>query len=151
MAVGKNKIERWVYVFFDDSGDAARNLTGDIVPGSMSGLGGKTFDEVEMTGVSEAHKNFLAGHWAHSFSCQFYMNDAATTGAHTVLKDVVGLVKTLTIQLGAGAVPTTDNPEWEGEYLLKEIPVVLAGNKPVMAAVFVPGDSTAPAWGVVSA
>lgn len=151
MAVGKNKVERWIRVYFDDSGDAARDLSGDLVPGSMAGLGGKIFDEIEMTGVSEAHKNFLAGHWSHEFSAQLYLNDTATTGAHTVLKAVVGLVKTLTIQFGAGAAPVNPDPEWEGEYLLVEIPIVLSGGKPVMAARFVPGGSTAPAWGTVAA
>lgn len=146
---GKNKIERWIYVFFDDSGDNARNLSSDIVPGSMSGLGGKIFDEIEMTGISEAHKNFLAGHWMNEFTAQFYLNDTATTGAYTVLYGVEGAVGTLTIQFGDGAAPSGGEPEWEGEYLLAAAPIQIAAGKAVIAARFVPGGSTAPAWGTV--
>ncbi|HUW78767.1 MAG TPA: hypothetical protein VMV52_08480 [Candidatus Nanopelagicaceae bacterium] len=148
MATGKNKVERWIRVWFDDATPTARDLSGDIVPGSMSGIGGKSFDEVEMTGISEAHKNFLSGHWSHQFSCQFYVNDTASTGAHTVLIAREGAVGTLTIQLGSGAAPAASDPEWEGEYCLIECPVVLAGNKPVIAARFIPSGSVAPAWGV---
>ena len=146
---GKNKVERWITVDIDDSGGDPRDLSGDIVPGSMSGLGGKSFDEVEMTGVSEAMKNFLAGHWSHEFAAQFYLNDTATTGAFTVLKDIVGKVVTINIEFGSGAAPTTADPQWDGEYLCVEIPMVLAGNKPVLAARFVPSGAVAPAWGTV--
>ena len=149
MATGKNKVERWIYVWVDLV-TTAKNLSGDVVPGSMSGIGGKSFDEVEMTGISEANKNFLAGHWSHEFSWQFYLNDTASTGAHTVLIAQVGIVGTLTLQFGAGVAPTTGDPEWDGEYLLVECPVVLAGNKPVMAARFVPSGAVAPAWGTVT-
>ena len=146
---GKNKVERWITVEVDDSGGDARDLSADVVPGSMSGLGGKSFEEVEMTGVSEAMKNFLAGHWSHEFSAQFYLNDTATTGALTVLQGKVGLVGTLNIEFGSGAAPTTDDPQWDGEYLLVECPIVLAGNKPVLAARFVVSGAVAPAWGTV--
>ena len=146
---GKNKVERWIVVDVDDSGGDARDVSGDIVPGSMSGLGGKTFDEIEMTGVDEAMKNFLAGHWSHEFSAQFYLNDTATTGALTVLKDRVGVVGTLNIEFGSGAAPTTNDPQWDGEYLLVECPVVLSGGKPVLAARFVISGAVAPAWGVI--
>lgn len=147
---GKDKVERWITVDIDDVGTVARDLSGDIVPGSISGLGGKTFEEIEMTGINEAHKNFLAGHWSHSFSCQFYLNDKATTGAYTVLKGIIGEVGTLNIEFGSGAAPTTADPQWDGEYLCVEAPIVLAGNKPVLAARFVPSGSTAPAWGTVA-
>jgi len=146
---GKDKVERWITVDIDDSGGDPRDLSGDIVPGSMSGLGGKTFEEVEMTGVSEAMKNFLSGHWSHTFSAQFYLNDTATTGAFTVLKGIVGKVVTVNIEFGSGAAPTTNDPQWDGEYLCVEAPIVLAGNKPALAARFVPSGAVAPAWGTV--
>jgi len=149
MAAGKNKVERWIRVYVDLVTTPV-DLSGDIVPGSMSGIGGKSFDEVEMTGINEANKNFLSGHWSHQFSCQFYLNDTGSTGAHTVLIAQVGIVGTLTLQFGAGTTATTGDPEWEGEYLLVECPVVLAGNKPVMAARFVPSGAVAPAWGTVT-
>ena len=146
---GKNKVERWITVEIDDSGGDPRDLSGDIIPGSMTGLGGKTFDEVEMTGVSEEMKNFLAGHWSHEFSAQFSLNDLATTGSYTVFKGIVGEVVTVNIEFGSGAAPTTNDPQWDGEYLCVECPIVLAGNKPALAARFVPSGATPPDWGTV--
>ena len=149
MAVsGKDKVERWFYIFWDDSTPTARNLTADLVPGTVSG-GGLTLDEVEMTGVSNAVKNYLAGHANSEISAQFYINDTATTGSLTVLMGTEGTVGTLTLQWGGGGAPTTDDPEWAGEYTLLSADIVLAGNKHVIACRWLPGTATAPAWGTV--
>lgn len=146
---GKNHVERSFRILVDDSGGTARNLSGDLVPGSVSG-GGLTFDEAEMTGVSETVKNFLAGHANSEISANFHMNDTATTGATTVLNGKVGSAGTVTLQWGqAGAAPTTGDPEWEGEYVLLSNNIQLDGNKHVHACVFKPSGSTAPAWGTV--
>lgn len=146
---GKNHVERSFRIMVDDSGGTARNLSGDLVPGSVSG-GGLTFDEADMTGVSESVKNFLAGHANSEITANFHMNDTATTGATTVLNGKVGSAGTLTLQWGqAGAAPTTGDPEWEGEYVLLSNNVQLDGNKFVHACVFKPSGSTAPAWGTV--
>lgn len=147
--MAKDIIERFVRTSIDDSGGTPRDLSADLVPGSINGLGGKVFDEIEMTGVSDAHKHFLAGHWSHEFSAQYYMNDTASTGAHTVISGVLGSVVTLTIQFGTGAAPTAGDPEWEGEYLMVEAPVQIQGGKAVLAVRMIPGTSAAPAWGTV--
>lgn len=143
---GKNKIEKAIRILFDDSGGTQRDLSGDLVPGSLAGPS-EAADEVEMTGVSDAMRNFLGGHKDSEVSGQFYMNDTASTGAFTVLKGMVAKTGTLTINFGSdGAAPTTGDPSWEGEYTLLQANVQLAGNKPVIAARWKPGTSTAPAW-----
>lgn len=148
MAVtGKDKVERHFRLWFDDSGGTPRDLSGDLVPGTVSG-GGLIFDEVEMTGVSNTVKNYLSGHANSEIRGQFYVNDTATTGSLTVLKGMHGAVGTLTLQWGGGGTPAADDPEWEGEYTLLECGIVLAGNKPVISCRWLPGSSTAPAWGV---
>lgn len=147
--MAKDILERFIEVHFDDSGDTLRDLSADVVPGSMNGLGGKVYDEIEMTGISEAHKHFLAGHWSHEFTCQFYMNDTATTGAYTVLSGVEGSVGDLEIHFGTAGSPAGSDPAWKGDYLLVEMPVQIAGGKAVIAARFVPGGSTAPDWTTV--
>lgn len=147
---GKDKVERGFRFQFDDNGGTARDLSGDLVSGSFQG-GGKVFDEADMTGVSESVKNYLAGHADSPVQAQFHMNDAATTGAHTVLKDMVGAVGTLTAQWGSnGAAPTTGDPEWEGEYVCLQADIALNGNKFVINALFKPSGSTPPAWGTVT-
>ena len=153
MATGKNKVERGFRLLWDDLGTGAgtaRNLSGDLVLGSVSG-GGLTFDEADLTGVSEAVRNFLAGHANSEISATFHMNDTATTGATTVLNGSVGGIGTLTLQWGASsAAPTTGDPEWEGEYVLLSNNIALDGNKFVHQVRWLPTGSTAPAWGTVA-
>jgi len=150
MAVGKNKVERGFRLSFDDSGGSPRDLSSDLVPGSVSG-GGKAFDEADMTGVSDSVKKFLTGHASSEVSARFHMNDTATTGATTVLIAQEGGSGTLTLQWGAdGVAPTGGDPEWEGEYTLMSQNVVLDGNKFVHDCRFLPQSGQAdPAWGTV--
>lgn len=147
---GKNHVEKSIYLFFDDSGGTARNLSGDLIPGTLSPGGGLVMDEVDMTGVSQTVKNYLAGHADSTITGKFHFNDTATTGSHTVTKNMVGAVGTLTTQYGQnGAAPTTGDPEWEGEYLLVSATVTVEGGRTVITCTWRPGSSTAPAWGTV--
>ena len=148
---GKNHVERSFLILVDDSGTTARDITGDLIPGSLTG-GGLTLDQVDMTGVSETVRNYLAGHAEAQISGQVHMNDAATTGAHTVLSGIDGgAAGTVTLQWGQnGAAPTGSDPEWEGEYVLTTYgPMTFTGGRAVMPFTFAPGTSTAPAWGTV--
>ncbi len=147
--MAKDIIERWIRISWDDSAQGARDITPSLVPGSLSG-GGKTFDEVEMTGVSDEMKNFLAGHSNSEIGAQFYVDTTATTGAFTVLMGTEGLTQTLTLQFGTAGAPVTGDPEWEGEYTLLQAELGLAGNKPVINARWLPGTATAAAWGTVA-
>lgn len=149
---GKNHNERSFRLLFDDASAAAQDLSADLVPGSVSG-GGLTFDEVDVTGVSEAVYNFLKGRGTSEISANFHMNDTATTGATTVLNghDAGSGVGTLTLQWGQNsAAPTTGDPEWEGEYVLLSNVIALDGNKFVHQCTFKPSGAVAPAWGTVS-
>lgn len=146
---GKNHVEKSLRILWDDSGGTARDLSAALVPGSLSG-GGFTFDEADMTGVSQTVYNFLADRATSEVSASFHMDDTATTGAFTVLNGTGGKVGTLTIQWGQnGAAPTTGDPEWEGEYVLLSNPINLDGNKPVLACTWKPSGATPPAWGTV--
>lgn len=155
---GKNKIERGFRLYWDDLGTGAgtaRDLSGDLVPGSVTG-GGVTLDQVDLTGVSEFVCNYLAGHAEAPVSAQFLMNDTATTGSTTVLNGstpsatVIG-IGTLTLQWGSnGAAPDTGDPEWEGEYVLVQNTIQPSGGTHVHAVEWRPTGSTAPAWGTVA-
>ncbi|MBK7181407.1 MAG: hypothetical protein IPH82_30225 [Chloroflexi bacterium] len=135
---GKNHVEKSFRLQWDDSGGTTRDLSGDLVPGSISG-GGLVFDEADMTGVSNTVYNFLADRATSEISATFHLNDTATTGAFTVLKATGGLVGTLTMQWGQnGAAPTTNDPEWEGEYVLLSNNVTLDGNKAVINCTWKP-------------
>lgn len=148
--MAKDILERYIRLSWDDSGSQAQDLSGDLVPGSLSGPG-FTSPEVRMTGVSETVENYQADRKDAEVSAQFYMNDTATTGAYTVLKDTQGLVGTLTIQFGTGAAPVNPDPEYEGDHILLEAGITNQGGAMVISARWKPGSSTPPAWGEVSA
>ncbi len=148
-ATGKNKLERQFRVLWDNG--TARDLSGDLVPGSMSG-GGFVFDEVEMTGVSEAVKNYLSGHAEADIGASFRMNDTATTGSHTVLNaDAGGPERTMTLQWGSDGAPQSTDIEWEGTYILVAYgPMTFDGGNAVMPCTFKVSGATPPAFGTVA-
>ena len=146
--IGKTGVERSFRLTWD--GD---DLSGDLVPGSVDG-GGFAWDEVDMTGVSEAARNFLAGHKASEISGQFILNDAQTAGvydrSYSLVRDLRN-IGTLTLQWGlAGAAPASGNPEFEGGYILLSAPVTFDGGRPIITATWQQNGSTAAAWGTVA-
>ncbi len=145
MAAGKNKLER-SFRFLVNTVD----LTGDLLPGTVQG-GGLVFDEVEMTGVSNSVKNYLAGHAESVITAQFHMNDTASTGAYTVLNALQGTADiALALQYGAGgAAPTTGDPEWAGDYTLLDCSAAPNGGKWVLNTTWKPSPGSTPAWGTV--
>lgn len=145
---GKNKTERGFRIYFDDMA-TARDITDSLIEGSVTI--GRTVARVDMTGVDDVMRHFLAGYQDAPVSAKFYLDDTATTGAWTVLDGMIGSVGTLTLQFGSdGATPTTGDPEWEGEYRLVDVPISTEGGRIVITATWVVGTSTAPAWGTVS-
>jgi len=150
---GKDKVERGFRILFENaaSSPVQKDLTGDLIPGSVSG-GGMSFDEADMTSVSDSVKKFLTGHASSEITARFHMNDTVLTGATSILNSKDGGSGTLTLRWGSdGAAPTTGDPEWEGEYTLVSLSVVLDGNKFVHDCRFLPQSGAAdPAWGTVT-
>jgi hypothetical protein len=147
---GKNKIERSIRLYWDDGGGVARDLSTSLIPGSIGPAGGKTGEEVDMTGVSDTIRKFLTGFSTSEVSARFLFDDTASTGSHTVLNATVGVVGTLTIEFGSsGSAPTTGDPKWSGEYVLIEAPVSQDAGRIVIDARWLPAAGAAdPAWGV---
>ena len=155
MAAGKNKIETGFTINFDDVGGTARDLTGDLVPGSI-GPAGFAFDTADMTGVGNTVKNFYST-WASSeISAQFHVNDTASTGSSVVFNGytpaLINTGGTLTLAWGdAGAAPTTGDIEWEGEYIVSNATISFASGTAVIDVTWqVQPGTTAPAWGTAS-
>lgn len=144
--MGKDILERHLIFFFDDSGGTARDLTDDLVPGSITGIG-LDHPEINMTGVGNDVNQYLTNTPNSEIGAQFFMNDTATTGAYTVLKGQSGSAGTLTIQFGTGAAPTTGDPEWEGEYILFGPSISVSDGAMVMDVTFRPqSGAAAPDW-----
>ena len=147
--MGKDLLERFVRIWWDDSSGTPRDLSADLVPGSLSGPG-FTSPEIRMTGVSEQSENYQADRKDAEVAAQFYMNDTASTGAYTVLNGTQGLVGTLTLQFGTGAAPVNGDPEYEGEHIHLEANISNQGGAMVISARWKPGDTAAPAWGTMT-
>jgi hypothetical protein len=149
---GKNKKQLGTRVLFDDSGDTQRDISGDIVPGSLN-INGITLEQVNMTGISQAINNFLAGQGDLEVTAQAFMSDLADTGAWTVLEPQNGLEGLLTIRIGTnGAVPDTGDPELEFSATCFLGALTVVGGAWATNVSWRPHPDTAGtvAWGVVS-
>lgn len=146
--MAKDILERFVKLQWDDAGATLRDLTGDLVPGSLSGPG-FTSPEVRMTGVSDTSEEYMADRKDSEVSAQFYLNNTATTGAYTVLTATQGLIGTLTIDFGTNGVAGSGDPRYSGEHVLLDATVGIQGGAMVLNARWKPATSTAPAWATV--
>lgn len=146
---GKNKLTRGTTIEIDDSGGTPRDLSGDLLPGSLNGLG-FTAGEVDMTGESNTVQNFLADRKTNTLTARFHANDTSTTGATTVLNGIVQSAVTVTIKIGSGgAAPTTGDLKFSGEFVCLDAKLVPDGGKWVHEVTLRPTTSTAPTWGTV--
>lgn len=147
---GKNKVARSIRLWIDDSGGTPRDVSGDLVPGTLA-AGGLLFEEAEMTGESETVRNFLTNHATAPISCQLRVNDTADTGSYTVMQGNIGGTGTLTAEWGeSGAAPTTGDIDWSGEYAYMGMPISISDGGAVMDCTFLPTGGTAPAFGTVT-
>jgi hypothetical protein len=149
MAAGKNKVERGFRVWWDDSGGTPRDLSGDLVPGSLSIT--DEYEEADITGVSEGLRHYLANMRAVEVTASFHMNDTASTGSTTVLNGQNGSTGTLTLQWGASGVAATQgDPELEGECIQLRNASTLDGNKFVHNVTWRPTGTGGFAWGTMA-
>lgn len=147
--MAKDILEKLVRLSWDDNGGTPRDLSVDLVPGSLTGPG-FTAPEIRMTGVADTVENYQADRQDSEVAAQFYLDDTLLTGAYPVLRDTLGIVGTLTVQFGTTDAPTTGDPEFEGEHMLMETSIAENGGAIVINARWKPASETAPAWGLVA-
>ena len=150
---GKEFIAKWLTFQIDDSGGTPRDLSKDLLPGSLGAVG-LDFERVDMTGSAEVVQRALGNRANADIEAKFHMNDTATTGATTVLNGIDDGITagTLTVQYGGGGVPATGDPEWEGEYILLRNMIEQDGGRMIHNCLWTPDPGTAadPAWGTVA-
>lgn len=142
------KVGKFVIVILDD-GSGARTITNDVI--AINGMP-LNYGKIEVGGYGQ-DMSYLIGRGDSEVQLTVLVNDTATTGAHTVLKTIVGTNSnyTLTIQIGDNATPTTGDPEFEGEFCCPSYVVTPDLNGAVTGvATLVPFNGNAlPAWGTV--
>lgn len=139
---------KWLKVLIDDSAGTPRDVSADVDSVDIP----DEYGSLDMTGFGEGSENSAPGMPRLPISITGKFNPAATTGLYTVLKGILGsyTAKTVTVQVGQNAAPTSNDPEFEGEFWLQAMPigatptgnVTIGGNFEVMG-------SAAPAWGTV--
>lgn len=137
-------------IFFDNSSGTPVNISGEVLEGANIPL---TYDEIEQSGYGE-DKNYLKGQGDAPVTLKIKFNDTthpifthASTGA--LGSDTA---RTLTVQYGDNAAPTTGDPEIEGEYIVTSVEIENAKDGMRMMNVkFAVGPGAAlPAYGTVA-
>ena len=144
--MAKDILGRHVRFWIDDSGATPRDISDDLLPNTLAGIG-LTPEEVDMTGQSASIKQARTGVSDSSITGQAFMNDTALTGAYTVLKGIQGQAGTLLVEFGTDGAPAVGDPEWTGEYVLFDLSVGITGGAAVMNFLFKPAPGSTPAWG----
>ena len=146
VATGKTSAKH-IRVYADDAGTSARDMSASV--SSVTGAGA-TYAENDITGYSDGVINYTMGHPSMPIELSGPLDNTADVGSYVVHRGRIGYettTSTLTIQIGIRAAPTNDCPEFEGEYLCSSFVIDGDGN---YTSRWVPGSSTAPAWGVMS-
>lgn len=139
---------QYLVVYIDDSGDSPRDVSSDVKSIDIP----DEYGEIDATGFSDGAVNSISGMPSFNVEITGMFNPGATTGLYTVLNGIKGGgAKTLTVQIGQGAAPTTGDPEFEGEFWLQKMNVSATpqGETGITASLR-PSGSTAPAWGTVA-
>lgn len=145
---GKDKIARGMQFQIDDGASGTlRDISDDIVPNSVDGMGW-TAGEISMTGEGEATENFLGDRKTNTLRWQVHMNDTASTGGHTVCRNLPGVSDvTITIDVGSGgAAPTTGDVRFTGEFTVFAANQINIGGAMALDCYARPADATSVQW-----
>lgn len=116
----------------------SQNISADVTSYNIN----YAVDTPDVTGFGEGAHNFIGTMPVRDMTFDILWNKAATTGAYTVLKALVGLTTTVSI------VPESGGETFSGTFLVVGIaPQGTPSSEIKLGSVkFVPGSGTAPAW-----
>ena len=145
MAEGKSNA-KFITVDIDDYADVIRDISPSVTAVDIP----KTVDTTDVSGYSDGAINVTVGQPNQPLTISGNYDTTADVGAHTVLSRLVGNISdsvTITVQIGIRAVPTSNDPEYEGLFYCTSL---VYGNDLKFEAKFEPATATAPAWGAVA-
>lgn len=138
-----------ILVKLDDSTGTARTFaTGDIIAVDVP----MNVDQYDVTGFGDVMHDMINGQLNLAVTMRGYLTLTASTGTHTVLRDVYqqGKQVTLEVQVGNNAAPVTNDPKFTGEFYVESyVPVLETGKAIQFVARLRPATGTAPVWGTV--
>ncbi len=152
MAVNTGKSNaKWIRVFVENSSGGDQDISAAVTNVNIP----INYSNEDVTGFSDGVINVSIGHPAMNVTMDGVFSNTASTGAHTVLSDIVGKTDddsqnspyTVTVQIGIRKAPMTGDPEFEGVFLCTEYNV---NGDLTWNASFQPGSGTAPAWGTAT-
>jgi hypothetical protein len=127
-------------IALDDSAGTPRTISTDVESYEIQ----YAVDPVEVTGMNEGSHNFIPGQLIIGVTLNLYWNGAATTGAWTVVRGIIGssTSKTLSITPESGGVALS------GEYMCTGVTITGSPSTDIKlgAVKFEVMGSTAPAW-----
>ena len=107
------------------------------------------YDQADVTGYADGVHNIVMGHPSQPVTLTGVFSNTASTGFHTVMAARVGTQAgaTLTVAIGIKAAPDTNDPEYEGVFLVHDYQV---NGDLTTTATLLPSTAAAPAWGTVA-
>jgi hypothetical protein len=138
-----------IVVKLDDSGGTPRQFAaGDIIAIDVP----MTIDQYDIAGFGDALHSMINGQMNLAVTMRGYLTLTATTGTHTVLRDVYqqGKQVSLEVQVGNNAAPASGDPKFTGEFYVESyVPVTETGKAIQFVARLRPASGTTPVWGTV--
>lgn len=127
-------------IALDDSAGTPRTISTDVESYEIE----YKVDEVEVTGMNEGSHNSIPGQNIIGITLNLYWNAAATTGAWTVVRGIIGSSSSKTLSI----TPESGGLALSGEYMCSGVQITgNPGSDIKLGAVkFLVMGSTAPAW-----
>lgn len=128
-------------IVLDDSAGTPRTISTDVESYEIQ----YAVDPIEVTGMNEGSHNFIPGQLVVGVTLNLYWNSAATTGAWTVVRGIIGSSTSKTLSI----TPESGGLALSGEYMCVG-PTSITGSPAtdikLNAIKFEVMGSTAPAW-----
>jgi hypothetical protein len=138
-----------ILVKLDDSSGTPRQFAnGDIIAIEVP----LQADQYDVTGFGDVTHDVINGQMNLVVTMRGYLTLTATTGTHTVLRDVYqqGKQVTLEVQVGNNAAPITGDPKLSGEFYVESyVPMLETGKAITFTARLKPALNVAPVWSTV--
>ena len=124
----------------DDSGGTPRVISSDVKSFEIE----YAIDPLEVTGFGDGSKNFTPGQKVIGVTLDVFWNSAATTGAFTVLRGILGQAASVTVSI----TPEAGGLAFSGEFMCDGITPKgeVNGVIELGSVHFSVMGSTAPAW-----